>query len=72
LKLKEDIPRLTKKRFVAALSKLGEKTKRVSNKLFHDIFDVLKKEMIKELLHRGWTQAPDAMNQIERWIHLLQ
>lgn len=66
--LKEVIPTLTKKRFVSALSKLAQKTKMVSNKLFHEIFDVLKKEAIKKLLYEGADQIPNLMHQIHHWI----
>lgn len=69
--LKQDIPTLTKKRFVSALSKFAQKTKKVSNKLFHDIFDVLKKEVIKKLLYEGADQLPNLIHKIEGWISLL-
>lgn len=65
--LKVDIPKLTKKRFTAALSKFAQKTKKISNQLFHDIFDVLKKEMIKKLLYEG----ADQIHNISHWIHSL-
>jgi hypothetical protein len=70
--LKNNIPSLTKKRFVAALSKIAQKTKTISNKLFHDVFDVLKKEVIKKILYTGAEHIPDAINKIEHWIKLLQ
>jgi hypothetical protein len=69
--LKQDIPNLTKKRFVSALSKFAQKTKKFSNKLFHDVFDVLKKELIKKVLYEGAEQIPSVIQRIEGWINLL-
>jgi hypothetical protein len=69
--LQKDIPNLSKKRFVSALSKFAQKAKKVSNKLFHEIFDVLKKEVIKKFLYEGADQIPNALHAIEKWLNLL-
>ena len=69
--LKEDIPQLTKKRFVSSLSKFAQKTKKISNKVFHEIFDVLKKEVIKKLLYEAADQIPNVLRKAEGWINLL-
>lgn len=69
--LKEDVPNATKKIIVYRMSKLAEKIKKVSNKLFHDIFDVLKKELIKKVLFEGADQIPNTVKKIEHWISLL-
>jgi glutamyl/glutaminyl-tRNA synthetase len=69
--LKENIPNFTKKKVVSTLSKIAQKTKKISNKLFHDIFDVLKKEAIKKILYEGIEQIPNAIKNIENWISLL-
>ncbi len=69
--LKQDLPNLTKKRFVSALSKFAQKSKKLSNDLFHDIFDVLKKEIIKEVLYKRAAQIPNILHNIESWIKLL-
>ncbi|HMU06134.1 MAG TPA: hypothetical protein PJ990_21015, partial [Saprospiraceae bacterium] len=68
--LEEELPNLTKKNFVDALSKFAQKTKQMSNKLFHDIFDVLKKEIIKKLLYKGADQIPNFVNKVENWLNL--
>lgn len=70
-KLKEALPKDTKKVFVHHLSQFANKTKQVSNKLFHEIFDVLKKEIIKKVLYEGAAQIPNAVSKIEHWIALL-
>jgi hypothetical protein len=70
--LKEDIPKLTKKRFVSSLSKFAQKAKKTSNKVFHEIFDVLKKEVIKKLLYEAADQLPSLMHKVEGWINLLK
>jgi hypothetical protein len=69
--LKEDIPQLTKKRFVSSLSKFAQKAKKISNKVFHEIFDVLKKEVIKKLLYEAADQIPSLLRKVEGWINLL-
>lgn len=69
--LKEDIPKLTKKRFVSSLSKFAQKAKKISNKVFHEIFDVLKKEVIKKLLYEGADQIPKVLHTVENWLKLL-
>lgn len=69
--LKDDIPKVTKKRFVSSLSKFAQKTKKISNKVFHEIFDVLKKEVIKKLLYEGAEQIPKLLRKVEGWINLL-
>jgi hypothetical protein len=69
--LKDDIPSLTKKRFVSALSKFAQKTKKVGNKIFHEVFDVLKKEVIKKILYKGAEEIPTITSKIETWINLL-
>jgi len=56
--LKTDIPTATKKQFVSYLSKFAQKTKKVSNKVFHEIFDVLKKEVIKKILYEAYDHLP--------------
>lgn len=68
--LKDNIPTLTKKRFTKALSKFAKNTKKVSNKLFHDVFDVLKKEIIKKLLYEGIDQLPYITHKIQTWYTL--
>ena len=68
--LKEDIPHLTKRKVVTALSKIAQKTKSFSNKLFHEVFDVLKKEAIKQALYEGIKHLPNAMKQIEHWLSI--
>ncbi len=65
--LKEDIPKLTKKSFAAALSKFAQMAKKISNQLFHDIFDVLKKEIIKKLLYEGVDHL-----HVNHWIDILK
>ena len=69
--LKNDIPKLTKKRFVSSLSKFAQKTKKISNKVFHEIFDVLKKEVIKKLLYEAADQIPNVLRKVEGWVNLL-
>jgi len=69
--LKNDVPKTTKKVVVHRMSKFAEKIKNVSNKLFHDIFDVLKKELIKKVLYSSAEQIPNAVSKIEHWISLL-
>ena len=69
--LKDDLPNVTKKEVVHRMSKFAEKVKKVSNKLFHDIFDVLKKELIKKVLLEGAEQLPSAVTKIEHWLSLL-
>lgn len=68
--LKDNIPTFTKKRFVKALSKFAKNTKKASNKLFHDVFDVLKKEVIKKLLYEGVDQLPHIAHKIQTWYSL--
>lgn len=55
--LKQTVVELPKKAYVALLSKFASKLKRFSNKAFHDVFDVVKKEGIKALLSRGVEEA---------------
>lgn len=69
--LKENIPKLTKKQFVSSISKFAQKTKKISNKVFHEIFDVLKKEVIKKLLYEAAHQIPTLLRKVEGWISLL-
>jgi len=69
--LKDDIPKLSKKRFVSSLSRFAQKTKSISNKVFHEIFDVLKKEAIKKLLYEAADQIPNILHKVEGWINLL-
>lgn len=68
--LKEDIPHLTKRKVVKALSKIAQKTKAFSNKVFHDVFDVLKKEAIKQVLYEGIKHLPNAVKEIETWLNI--
>lgn len=68
--LKEEIPHLTKRKVVKALSKIAQKTKAFSNKLFHEVFDVLKKEAIKQALYEGIKHLPNAAKQIEHWLNI--
>lgn len=69
--LKSDIPKDTKKIIVYRLSQLAQRTKKISNKLFHDVFDVLKKELIKKVLYEGAAQITNTVTKIEHWITLL-
>lgn len=69
--LKENVAKLTKKRFVAALSKFAQKTKSVRNSLFNTIFDVLKKEMIKNAIFDGGSHVQNAIQAIQEWVKLL-
>jgi hypothetical protein len=69
--LKEDVPKLTKKRFVSALSKFAKNTKKISNKLFHEVFDVMKKEAIKVILYEGVKQIPHVVHTVKDWINLI-
>lgn len=71
-KLKENIPNLTKKVVVSALSKIAQKIKKLSNNLFHLVFDVLKKEVIKNILYKGAGYIPNAIKHIASWLHHLQ
>lgn len=70
IRLKEELPKTTKKRFVSNLSKFAQKSKKTSNKLFHDIFDVLKKEIIKKMLYKGAEEIPSIIHKIDGWIKL--
>jgi len=70
--LKDNIPNFTKKKVVSAFSKIAQKTKKFSNKLFHAVFDVMKKELIKQGLYEVAGQIPGAIKQVQHWLHLLQ
>lgn len=70
--LQEDLPKLTKKRFVSALSKFAQKIKKSSNKVFHEVFDVLKKEVIKQVLYKGVGELPSMVHRLQEWIDLFK
>lgn len=63
--LKADVPQLTKKKFVSSLSKFAQKTKKASNKVFHEIFDVLKKEFIKNILYKAANEIPALLRKVD-------
>ena len=65
--LKEDIPKLSKKRFVAALSKFAQRTKTVRNSLFNTIFDVIKKEAIKNIIFDKGSHIETVIHAIQEW-----
>lgn len=69
-KIKDEIPTSTKKKVVTTLSKFAQTIKGSSNKLFHDIFDILKKELIKHALYKGLEKLPEAYHQVKHWIDL--
>lgn len=69
--LKQNIPILTKKRLVIALSKFAQKAKKISNKVFHEIFDVLKKEVIKKGLNAAADQIPNLLDAVQSWTDIL-
>lgn len=69
--LKEEIPNVTKKKFVLMLSKFAQKVKKFSNKVFHEVFDVLKKEAIKKVLTEGWNSMPGNLDDIKGWLQHL-
>lgn len=69
--LKEEVTKLTKKRFVAALSKFAQKTKSVRNSLFNTIFDALKKEMIKNAIFDGGSHVQSAIHTLQEWVKVL-
>lgn len=68
-KLKESIPQRTKKQFSKSLNDFARKVKTTSNKLFHDIFDVAKKEVIKKILYEGVEQIPTLVENINGLLH---
>jgi hypothetical protein len=68
--LKENLPKTSKSKLTKGLSKLAENIKKTSNKLFHDVFDITKKEGIKFLLKKGIEQIPAEIKTTEFWINL--
>lgn len=69
--LKEDLPKIPKSKIARRMSKLAENLKKYSNKVFHDVFDVTKKEGIKYLLNKGLEQIPAEIKTTEFWINLV-
>ncbi|MEO7394489.1 MAG: hypothetical protein ABIU11_06055 [Chitinophagaceae bacterium] len=53
------------------MSKIAQKVKKLSNTVFHEVFDVLKKETIKQILYEGVKHIPNAIHTIESWTQLL-